>query len=72
MRGMTLLAFMIKAHTGLRLAELGEALGALGGLALLLGGITPIGRRAGQALGGLALAIGFVLLIIASHWGHFR
>jgi len=38
---MTLLALTIKAHTGIRLAEVGEALGAIAGLALLLGGITP-------------------------------
>jgi hypothetical protein len=69
---MTLLALMIKAHTGVRLGEVGEVLGAIGGLALLLGGLTPFGRRAGQAVGGLALAVGFVLLIIATHWGHFH
>jgi hypothetical protein len=69
---MTLLALVIKAHTGIRLAEVGEAIGAIGGLALLLGAITPFGRRAGQALGGLALAIGLVLLVIATRWGHFH
>ena len=69
---MTLLALVIKAHTGIRLAELGEAVGAVGGLALLLGAVTPFGRRAGQAIGGLALAVGFVLLVIATRWGHFH
>lgn len=69
---MTLLALLIKAHTGLRLAEVGEALAALAGLALLLGGITPFGKRAGQTLGGLALLIGGILLVVASHWGHFH
>jgi hypothetical protein len=69
---MTLLALTIKAHTGIRLAEVGEALGAIGGLALLLGAITPFGRRAGQSIGGLALAAGFVLLVIATRWGHFH
>ena len=69
---MTLLALMIKAHTGIRLGEVGEAVGALGGILLLLGALTPFGRRAGQALGGLAIAVGFVLLIIATHWGHFH
>jgi hypothetical protein len=67
-----LLALMIKAHTGIRLAEVGEALGAIGGILLLLGGLTPFGRRAGQVLGGLALAAGFVLLVVATHWGHFH
>jgi hypothetical protein len=69
---MTLIALVIKAHTGIRLAEVGEALGAIGGLILLLGASTPFGRRAGQALGGLALAAGFVLLVIATRWGHFH
>jgi hypothetical protein len=30
------------------------------------------GRRTGITFGGLALAICFVLLIVASHWGHFH
>jgi Na+/H+ antiporter NhaC len=66
------LAITIKAHTGTRLAEVGEAVGAVGGLALLVGAITPFGRRAGQAVGGLALAVGFVCLVIATRWGHFH
>lgn len=68
---MTLLAFALKAHTGIRLAEVGEALGAVGGILLVLGGLTPFGKRAGQTLGGLALAVGFVCLLIATRWGHF-
>jgi hypothetical protein len=69
---MTLLALVIKTHTGIRLAEVGEGVGALGGLALLLGAITPFGRRAGQAIGGLGIAIGFGLLVVATRWGHFH
>ena len=69
---MLTLALMIKAHTGIRLGEVGEALVALAGLALLLGGMTPFGKRAGQTLGGLALLAGGILLVIASHWGHFH
>ena len=69
---MTLLAFVLKAHTGIRLAEVGEALAALAGILLLLGGMTPFGKRAGQTLGGLALALGGVLLVIATRWGHFH
>jgi hypothetical protein len=69
---MLTLAIMIKTHTGVRLAEVGEALGAIGGIALLVGALTPFGRRAGMAVGGLALAAGFVLLIVATRWGHFH
>lgn len=69
---MTLLALTIKAHTGLRLAELGFLAGAVGGVLLMLGGMTPFGRRAGMTFGGLALAIGFVFLIVATRWGHFH
>jgi hypothetical protein len=70
--GMTLLAITIKAHTGIRLAEIGLLAGAIGGVLLMLGGLTPLGRRAGQTFGGMALAIGFVLLIVATRWGHFH
>jgi hypothetical protein len=61
----------ITVHNGIRIAEVGEALGALGGAALLFGGLTPFGRRGGMIFGGLGLAAGFVLLIIATRWGHF-
>lgn len=69
---MLILAVTIKAHTGVRLAEVGEALGAIGGLALLVGGLTPFGRRVGMVFGGLGLAVGFILLIVATRWGHFH
>lgn len=69
---MTLLAFVLKAHTSLRLGEVGEALGAIGGLALLFGGLTPFGRRPGMVIGGLALLIGFLCLIVATHSGTFH
>jgi hypothetical protein len=69
---MTLLAFTMTTHNGLRLAEAGEALGLIGGLALLVGGLTPMGKRIGQTLGGLALVLGFAALIVATRWGHFH
>ncbi|HZS31541.1 MAG TPA: hypothetical protein VFA37_09810 [Gaiellaceae bacterium] len=69
---MTLLFISIKPHTGVRIAEVGELLGLIGGAALLFGGMTPFGKRAGQTLGGLALAAGFVLLIVATRWGGFH
>ncbi len=61
----------ITAHNGIRIAEVGEALGAIGGALLVLGAITPFGRKSGTFLGGIGIAAGFVLLIVASHWGHF-
>ena len=69
---MALLALELKAHTSLRVAELGEALVAAAGILLLLGGMTPFGRRAGQTFGGVCLAIGGVLLVLATRWGHFH
>ena len=69
---MTLFDIVIKAHTGIRLAEIGEIAGAVGGVLLVLGGMTPFGRRAGMTFGGIALATCFVLLVIATHWGHFH
>jgi len=69
---MITLAITIKAHSGIRLAEVGEALGAIAGIALLVGAITPFGRRAGSLVGGACLAAGFICLIIATRWGHFH
>lgn len=69
---MTLLALVLKKHTGVQLAELGEALGAVGALALLLGAVMPLARRAGQFIGGLLIGGGFVLLLIVTRWGHFH
>jgi len=66
---MSLLA--ITTHNGIRLAELGFLLAAIGGAALALGAVTPFGRRAGNLVGGVALAAGSLLLIVATHWGHF-
>jgi len=58
-------------HNGLRLAEVAEALGAIGAVLMVMGNAVPFGRRGGGFLGGLAIAVAFVLLIIATHWGHF-
>ena len=69
---MTLLAVTFTQHNGVVLAEIGEILGLLGGLAIVLGGITPFAKRIGHTVGGLGVALGFLLLVIATHWGHFH
>ena len=66
---MTLLALNITHDTGIRLAEVGELAGLVGGLALLVGGMTPFGKRVGQTIGGLGLTVGFILLLVATRWG---
>lgn len=58
-------------HTGIRLAEVGFALAAVAGGLLVLGAVTPFGRRAGNLFGGACLAAGAVLAIVAVHWHHF-
>jgi hypothetical protein len=59
-------------HNGIRIAELGFAVVAVGGLVLAFGALSPrTGARGAAALGGLAIAAGAVLLIVAAHWGHF-
>ncbi|HEY2355249.1 MAG TPA: hypothetical protein VGH79_10175 [Gaiellaceae bacterium] len=69
---MTLLALAITRETGIRLAEVGMLSGLVGGIALLVGGFMPLGKRAGQTIGGLGIAVGFLLLLVATHWGHFH
>jgi hypothetical protein len=66
-----MLLLAITRHTGIRLAELGFLLAAIAGALLLIGAIVPFGRRTGTGLAGLALAGGGVLMIVATHWGHF-
>ena len=68
--------FAITAHNGIRIAELGFLIGAIGGVTLALSALSRSGTtskkvRAARFFGALAIAAGFALLIIASHWGHF-
>ena len=58
------------AHNGLRLREVAAALVAIAGAVMLLGAMMPMGRRGGQWLAGLALALAGVLAVIGLHWGH--
>jgi len=66
---MRLLALSFSAHSTIRLEEVGALLGAVAGALLALGAVTPLGRRAGELFGGIALAAGSVLVILALHWG---
>ena len=66
-----MLLLAIARHTGTRLAELGFLLAASAGALMLISAIVPSGRRVGMALTGIALGAGAVLLIVATHWGHF-
>ena len=60
----------LSPHTGARLAEVGFLLIALAGLGLWARA-SGRGRRESTAFVGLALAAAGVLLIVATHWGHF-
>ncbi len=64
--------FAITRHTGVRLAEIGFLLVLLAGVWLFAAQIPQLRLgTARTAVAGLALAIAGVLLIIATHWGHF-
>jgi hypothetical protein len=66
-----MLLLAISHHTGIRLAELGFLLAAIAGALLLIGALVPVGRRVETGIAGVALGAGGVLLIVATHWGHF-
>ncbi len=60
------------AATGLKLAEVGFLLIVIAGVWLVAAEIPALGlRRARTIVAGAALAAAGVLLIIATHWGHF-
>jgi hypothetical protein len=59
-------------HAGIRLAEVGFLLIVLAGVWLVAAEIPQLRLGAARTVvAGLALAAGGVLLIIATHWGHF-
>jgi hypothetical protein len=62
----------LSGHTGVRLAEVGFLLILFAGLWLASAQI-PLFKlpRSRAVVAGVALAISGVLLIIATHWGHF-
>jgi hypothetical protein len=65
---MNLLA--ITNHNGIRIAEVGFLLDAVAGVLFVLGA-SGSGKKFWNTLAGLSLLAGSVLLIVASHWGHF-
>jgi hypothetical protein len=59
-------------HTGIRLAEVGFLLIVFAGVWLAAAQIPRLKLGTARTIvGSIALAIGGVLLIIATHWGHF-
>jgi hypothetical protein len=59
-------------HTGIRLAEVGFLLVLFAGVWLVAAQIPRLKFPTGRTIvAGVALAIGGVLLIIATRWGHF-
>ena len=62
----------ITAHDGIRLAEVGFLLVGFAGVWLVAAQIPQLRLGAARTIvAGAALAIGALLLIIATHWGHF-
>jgi hypothetical protein len=59
-------------HTGVRLAEVGFLLMLFAGFWLVAAQLPQFKLGAGRTIiAGGALALGGLLLIIATHWGHF-
>ena len=59
-------------HAGVRLAEVGFLLLLFGGVWLAAAQIPAFGLARGRTVvAGLAFGVAGLLLIIATHWGHF-
>jgi hypothetical protein len=64
--------YAISPHNGLRLAEVGYLLILFAGIWLAAAQLPRFPVAQGRTfVAGLALAVAAVLLIIATHWGHF-
>ena len=62
----------LAVHTARRIGEIGFLIGAIGGLLMLVEGMTSGGAGRAkplQALAGLLMTVGFVLGIVYVHWG---
>lgn len=67
-----MLALAITPHAGARLAEIGFLLIVFAGVWLAAAQIPRLKMgRMRMIVAGVALALAGVLLIIATHWGHF-
>jgi hypothetical protein len=59
-------------HTGVRLAEVGFLLILFAGIWLAAAQIPQFKMATGRTIiAGIALALAGILLLIATHWGHF-
>jgi hypothetical protein len=59
-------------HTGIRFAEVGFLLIVFAGVWLAAANSPQLGFARGRSVvAGIALAIAGILLIVATHWGHF-
>jgi hypothetical protein len=59
-------------HTGVRLAEVGFLLILFAGVWLAAASVPQLKLGTARTIvAGVALAIGGLLLVIATHWGHF-
>jgi hypothetical protein len=64
--------FAITPATGIKLAEIGFLLILIAGVWLVAAEIPALRlQRVRRIVAGAALAVAGVLLIIATHWGHF-
>ena len=59
----------ITAHNATRLEEVAAALVAIAGGIMVLGAMSPMGRRGSSWLSGLCFAVAGVLAVVALHWG---
>jgi len=67
------LIFAIARHTGIRLAEVGFLLLAIAGVWLAASHVPMLKLgNVRMIVAGLLIAIAGVLLVIATHWGHFN
>jgi hypothetical protein len=64
-------ALALTHQTGRRLAEIGYLLILFAGGWLVAAEVPRFGRAVRKVFAGFALAVGGLLLVIATHWGHF-